>query len=125
RRYRVSLAPHLAVGAGGGHPDRPVAGSAYVAGAAGLHSFEGALTNLARSFLGGEDSTSLKIAGSVKMIVPHDVVAGVKDVLQSLRLEVALLLGNPFLEPVVRLDFEHHRSSLSPPRAGRPVCSPT
>src|SRR5687768_16784510 len=121
RRDRVGVAPHLAVIAGRGHVDGPMAGGADVASAAGLHRLEGALRHLGRCLVRRLDPAA--IAGVAVRggrppvaVVTNDIVAGMEDILEALVLEIPLLVGDPLLKPIVRLDLEDHRRLLpSPP----------
>ena len=97
RAHRISVGIKQPVARRGGDVDRPVAGARDVALTAFFEGLEGAeLVALLVVF------RVLRIEGLAEFVV------------QAFRSEVALLLGNPFMEPEVGLDDElgHECSSL-------------
>ena len=101
RRHRVGVRVELAVAGGRGDPDGPVAGAAHVGRPARLERLVGAHL----------------VAAVVDLAVRRlDQLA--EDVVEALRREVALLLGDPFLQAEVRLDDEL-RHGHAPSRARR------
>src|SRR5919199_1089088 len=110
----VRVAPHLAVLTGRRHVDCPVASGADVAGASRFHGLERAAADLRRRLLRGLDA-------AVQVIVAPDAesVDGarpVERVVEALVAEVALVLGDPLLKSVVRLDLERTHQAGFPPK---------
>src|SRR5205085_9897054 len=99
--------------AGGGHVDCPVAGGADVAGTASLHRLERAAFHLWRRFFRRLDAAAHAIVASDT----HAVSAArpVEGVIEALVSEVPLLLRDPLLKSIVRLDLERTHTVDCPP----------
>jgi hypothetical protein len=96
RRHRIDVARHAAEALRGGHVDGPVAGAAHVGAAALLERLEGA-----------------DLVAFVVMLAVGGFDQLAKFVVETFLGEIALVVGDPFLQAEVRFDQEFRHGSYS------------